>query len=81
VLAQTESIASNGAAKEDMKWLRNQRAEGQICETLGPLIDWHKLRNRDEAGDDKLWLEAQATAFACQFAIDHLEQSETLLKG
>ncbi len=80
MLTQTESIASNGSAKEDMKWLQNQRAEGQVCETIGPLIDWYKLRNRDEAGDDKLRLEAQATAFACQFAIEHLEQSEALLK-
>jgi hypothetical protein len=48
---------------------------------LGPLIDWHKQRGRDDAGGDKLMLEAQALAAACQFAIDHLAQSEALLKG
>ncbi|MBN2209708.1 MAG: motility associated factor glycosyltransferase family protein [Candidatus Coatesbacteria bacterium] len=81
VLSQAESIVSNGSAKEDMKWLQSQRAEGQVCETLGPLIDWHKQRSRDDVGGDKLMLEAQALVAACQFAIDHLAQSEALLKG
>ena len=79
VLNQTEAIVSDNSTEDDMKWLQNLRAEGQICETIGPIIDWYKLRNQAEAGDDKLRLEAQATAFACRFAIEHLEQSEALL--
>ena len=83
VLAQAESLASDGApgSENELGRLLALRAEGQVCEPVVPLIDWHKQRNRGKAGDDKIKGEAQAMAFACQFAIEHLRQAQALFNG
>ncbi|HUT05052.1 MAG TPA: 6-hydroxymethylpterin diphosphokinase MptE-like protein [bacterium] len=80
VLTEAESLAPDGAAGDkEVKRLLGLRAEGQVCEPVAPLIDWHKQRNRSKAGDDRLKSESQAMAFACRFAIEQLKQSEALL--
>lgn len=82
ILERAERVPSGADDREaGVKWLLQQREEGQLCEILDGIIDWHKQRYAVEAGNDALKLEANAFAFACRFAIEHLKRSEALLRG
>ncbi|MBN1592172.1 MAG: DUF115 domain-containing protein [Candidatus Coatesbacteria bacterium] len=79
VLSDLNAMSTNGASEEDIARLRGLREEGKVCETIAPIVDWFKLRHRDDLGGDAIRLEIEAMTFAANFAIDYLKQSESLM--
>ena len=77
-LKRAESISSGSGGEKELKWLLSRRKDGEVCSVISGVIDWYKQRHGGEVAD-RTKLEADATAWACRFAIDHIAQAERLL--
>ncbi|MCD6326827.1 motility associated factor glycosyltransferase family protein [bacterium] len=80
VLARAKAVSDNDRdTQTQVQLLLKERVAGQVCEPISAVIDWYKQRYKNEPRTNGVHLEAEAMAWACEFAIKHILASEALL--